>query len=420
MISGAEVTVEADRIEGERWAEGLRVFYLTPGGLHDRRYLAALQGVGFEILYVHLIDGMQRHCLPGIRSVNLGYRPVYGGSAFHQLARMILKLPYVPRVRHLLHSFQPHILHSGWILTTGFWAALADFHPFFLHCFGSDLRTRATNSWWLRRVARFTLRRADAITCDTRQTFDIITREAGVPGSRVHCFPFGVDLDLFRPDPILRNRVRKELGWEESVIVIHARALEPLYDPFTFLRAFRSAHAQAGFSRLKALVAGTGSLVASLREAVRNWGIQDDVVFLGDVPQDKLVGYLNAADVMVSCPLDDGSSNSVLEGMACGLPVLASDLPAMRELNEPAAGMILIPVGDSGRLAWELLSLMRDLDQARRMGGENLRVAAQRADRARNSDRFLEIYRSLIGNGNSSGADDGGRVFHPREIESPW
>ncbi|MBI2889519.1 MAG: glycosyltransferase family 4 protein [Nitrospirae bacterium] len=375
-------------------AGGARLFYLTPGGNHDGFFLQTLRDCRFDILYVHLVDGMGKYCPSDVRSINLGYRPIRGGGPHRAIARMVLKVPYVARVKRLLREFRPDLLHADWIPTTGFWAALSGHHPFHLFCFGSDVRFRASRSRWMRRVAAFTLARADAVTCDNEHTRSLLSGRYGVPAHRLHCFSLGVDLSLFRSDRESRGRVRRDLGWEDSRIVLFARKLEEIYAPETFVRAFAHAHREE--PAIRAVVAGDGPLMRGMRELAEDLGVGRKVVFLGEVERADLARVMAACDVMVSCPVDDGSSNAVLEAMACGLPVVASDLPAMREWIVPGANGVLCAAGDVEGFSAGLLRVLRDEAFRRRASGANRAVVEARADRVRSRALLAQVYLDLL------------------------
>ena len=92
------------------------------------------------------------------------------------------------------------------------------------------------------------------------------------------------------------------------------------------------------------LLAGTGDSEAALRAQAATLGIYERVRFLGSVPHDDLPTLYHAADTMVLVSSSEGLANAWVEALACGTPIIASDVGGIRELiNNPAAGRIVAP-----------------------------------------------------------------------------
>jgi glycosyltransferase involved in cell wall biosynthesis len=99
--------------------------------------------------------------------------------------------------------------------------------------------------------------------------------------------------------------------------------------------------------RLRLAIAGDGPLCAGCKTLARDLGAEDRIHFLGALPHDRVIDLLRAADGFVQTSLFEGQSNSILEAMHEGLPIICSDIPMQRETlceenGEPAA--ILAPL----------------------------------------------------------------------------
>ena len=99
-------------------------------------------------------------------------------------------------------------------------------------------------------------------------------------------------------------------------------------------------------------------------------GLQDQVQFHGRVNDVQMVRAIQQSRVSVSVPTSDATSVSVLESMACGLPVLASDLPANRQWVDEQGGWI-VPVRDAQALTQALLLAHDHPEQSAQMGVHN-------------------------------------------------
>jgi glycosyltransferase involved in cell wall biosynthesis len=224
-------------------------------------------------------------------------------------------------------------------------------------------------------LARLTLRAADGVIVDSE-----IQRKAvlsmGCRSSKVYCFPWGIDLDLFRPE---RTRgIREELGWLHDKIVVSTRKQLPIYGVEYLVRAMPLVLAR--MKDVKLLVIGEGPLLEYHKALTKHLGIENQVKFLGNVPNQVLPAFLNAGDVYVSTSFSDGSSASLMEAMACGLPVVVSRIPANEEWVVHGENGFLVKPGDSVTLADCLVKALQDERLRLLMGEANLEVAKKRAD----------------------------------------
>ena len=118
----------------------------------------------------------------------------------------------------------------------------------------------------------------------------------------------------------------------------------------------------------------------------------DKVQFTGYINQEELPRYYNEADVYISPSHVDGSSVSLMEAMACGLPCLVSDIPANKEWVTEGENGWLFPDGDADALAEVILRVAENRDTLDRIGTQARMVAEARADWPKNFQRLLEAY----------------------------
>ena len=149
---------------------------------------------------------------------------------------------------------------------------------------------------------------------------------------------WGVDLATFAPADGTRSALRQLLGLGPGPVILSPRSLTPVYNPDTILAAFDLLAEALPDAQLvlKHMGEGTADLE---RLAAR-----ERVHVVGHVPYERMAGYYQAADVCVSIPSSDSSPRSVWEAMACGCPVVVSDLPWVRELITPERDALVVPI----------------------------------------------------------------------------
>jgi glycosyltransferase involved in cell wall biosynthesis len=127
--------------------------------------------------------------------------------------------------------------------------------------------------------------------------------------------------------------------------------------------------ARYGHTAVLALAGLKGETFEALAEQVAIEGLSETVRFAGQV--EDVSGLLAAADIGLFCSRSEGSPNGLLECMAAGLPVLASDIPAVREICGATSEKVLFAPGDEEALAEKLLWLADDPEWRRVLGAEN-------------------------------------------------
>ena len=170
-----------------------------------------------------------------------------------------------------------------------------------------------------------------------------LVEDVGVPARKVLSISNGVDTKRFAPGAREAARLGLGLGAEEFVIGTVAR-LDPVKDQVGMIRAFSRVTSD---SRAVLVVAGDGPSRPDLERTIATLGLEGRVRLLGergDVPQ-----VLAALDVFVLCSVGEGMSNSILEAMAAGLPVIATRVGGNPELViDEETGLLVEPLQPEG------------------------------------------------------------------------
>jgi glycosyltransferase involved in cell wall biosynthesis len=142
---------------------------------------------------------------------------------------------------------------------------------------------------------------------------------------------------------------------------------------------------------------GGGSQATLLRQIFLKGGVQEQVHFPGQVSQNDLPDYYRSVDLYVSASHSDGTSISLLEAMACGRPVLVSDIPGNREWVEPGVQGWWFPDGSANALAQGILCAVEARDRSGEMGQAARRLVEERADWECNFKHLLGAYEMAKG-----------------------
>jgi glycosyltransferase involved in cell wall biosynthesis len=370
----------------------MRVIYFsqdyTP---HDYRFLEKLAQTQHEVWYLRF----EANPAP------LETRPLPSGiKVIDWLGNKTYNLPWWGKLklfldfRKVLRHFSPDLIHAGPIPTCGFFTALAGFKPLLLMSWGSDILAKGNKNLIWRWMTKFTIKRADMIACDCLAVRDRIVELTGYPRDRIIIFPWGVDLSQFHPTPSRLN-LRDKLGWRDNKIVITTRSLEPIYGVEVFLEAARKVVERE--PRARFLMLGDGSLRPKVESFITEHNLKQVIHLTGRVPHNLLPDYFNEADLYVSSSYSDGTSVSLLEAMACQLPVVVTDLVSNREWVTPEVNGWLVPPGDAQALSSAILEALEQNSKAKIMAKTNISVARQKADWNKNFATLLKAYERLSG-----------------------
>jgi len=367
----------------------MKLFYLTNGeSIHDQRFIQKFKEKDYDTTLVSYSNRTIPIDYHGIRVIH--YHPVPDWFPFSTY------LNYFPfgllHLRKLLRKEHPDIIHAGWVQHYGLISALSGFHPLLIIPWGSDIMVEPQKSFLHRIITRFVLRNADMIACDAQFVKHELITIIGYSRD-IEVFPWGIDLNLFKSNHEDGIDLRERLGWKDKKVLIMTRLFYPVYGIEYFLEAVLRMVGK--FPDVRIILCGNGPLNDKYNKYIKDHLLGKYFYFAGNVPNDKLSEYYNAADVYVSSSLSDGTSLSLLEAMACGLPVVVTDVPAILEWIKDGENGFVVPREDSKVLSGRLLQLLQDETKQKEFGNKNIKIAKERADWNKNFEKLARIYEFL-------------------------
>jgi len=201
----------------------------------------------------------------------------------------------------------------------------------------------------------------------------------------------GVDGDRFAPDgPSVRDTLK--LGNRRVVLAV-AR-LVPIKNVALLVDAV--ALVRERIPDVHLIVVGDGPEASALRHQVARLELFGSVTFVGSIPQAETPKYYRAADVFGLSSDFDNSPNAVLEAMACGLPVVTTDVGGVREFLVDCVGGAIVPAKDAAALADALATYLVSPSASREAGAFNRARATTEFSWRASALRLLEVYEGVI------------------------
>ena len=365
----------------------MRICYLAnASSVHTRRWVRYFVERGHEIHVISFenarIEGTTVHVLK---------LPVLVKNATFPL-----KMASIYRIKSLIKRMKPDILHAHYVTNYGLFGALCNFNPFVITAWGSDVlivpEARFT-SMIKAYIAKYALRKADLITCDAQHIKEAMTT-LWVSPEKINLIYFGVDTRKFRPEE-KSEELRAKLGIYDSPAVISLRNLEPLYDIESLIRSLPLVLKEVPESQF--VIAGKGSEEKRLRELAKSLGVSDNVKFIGFVQNVELPQYLSTVDVYVSTSLSDaGIAASTAEAMACGLPVVVTDVADNKKWIDNGVNGFVVPVKDPKSLAEKIIYLLQNEDIRKKFGKINRKIIEERNNYYKEMEKMEDIYKELV------------------------
>lgn len=211
------------------------------------------------------------------------------------------------------------------------------------------------------------------------------------PACHRQMIPNGIELKPFLEvrDPIRRE----ELGFRiEDVVLVYVGRLAREKNIQFLIEAF--AYASRRAKRVKLLLVGTGPLRKSLERRLARLGICDRVHFAGFMPYSQVPRYLACADAFVTASVTEVHALTVIEAMACGLPVLGITSPGVGDTVTNGINGLLSP--HDLRLFGETMLRLSEDDEQRRLLGEQARRTSKAFSIKSTAAAVLNCYQRLL------------------------
>jgi glycosyltransferase involved in cell wall biosynthesis len=240
-------------------------------------------------------------------------------------------------------------------------------------------------------IIREVLNEADAITAASRATFsevNKIVRDA----DKVHLIPNGVDLKRFSPN-IDGSYLRKKLGMKGRSVIFALSHHEPAYGLEYLIRAIPIVAKER--DDVVFVIAGDGSLTKFHQKLANALEVRDKVIFTGRIPRSAVPYYYAMSDVMVVPQLQSAFGLVTSEAMACGKPVIGTDVGGTLDQIVDGYNGFLVRPRNPGEIAEKILWLLKDPKEARRMGMNGRKMVEEKFDVDKRIDKIIQLYASL-------------------------
>ena len=382
----------------------LRVLFLTP---YFRPYLGgierAIERLSFQLLDSPAVEAVgvltTKYAFPRVPHPEWADREqtqesisIFRLSGFPRASLPLYSVPLVwfspTQVRRFLDEFNPHVVHfvgDGWFwghYWTWFWRKnRARF------VFTPSYHTLPASRSWLKHVNRFICRRMDRVVTLTRQEAAQVRRDYRVAYDQLSVIGWGAS--ELSPGDLARQQARD--AGSDTVTILCVGRLSRHKGQAWLLDVYRQARLSFTRPARLVLVGRDEDAEATLKAQARSSGLEDEVLFTGELDDDTLSRWYLDSDVFALFSQYEAFGLVYFEAMLAGLPVLTHEVGANRELL--TQGAEVVPRFDHDAAVAQLVRLVNDEAYRRRLGEEARQYALREFTWEVVARKYLSVYR---------------------------
>lgn len=309
-------------------------------------------------------------------------------------------LPIGPRrPARLAHQLEPDLVHGFYLSGNGLVAHSLGVRPLVLTALGSDVAdlSREGGGGYLSWRTRRAVADADLVLTDSAPLAETIRQR--VPGTDTRLVRFGVEIGEVAPTARSSWRRRLEIE-EDAFVLLSSRLVRPNYNIDTIIRALAAVRREipSALLVLKELPAFSDTDYRSrVLDLATELGVDGAIRHVAEIEREELLDLYRVADVYVSVPSSDATAVSVLEAMAAGVPVVATDVPGIDpDILRDGQTVLLVPPSEADPLAAAIVRFGVEPELRGQIVASARAVAAQLGDIEKELDRAVAFYEELV------------------------
>ena len=374
----------------------MRICYLADGRyVHTHRWLRFFSERGHQTSLLSFA-AMQPAHIEAVESAGARYLGELEGL---HVKRFWRTTGQIARLKKLFREEKIDIVHSHFLGVNSWYAALSGFHPNVVTVMGGDIlgeNWRPGPDIRERWLTPFALRKADLITCWSSRLTSVVKRYSR-PDTPIEVIHGGVDVKQFSPAAAPRD-LRDELRIPaDAKIILSPRLMKPLYNLDKIALAARAIWPHVPNAYFLFAVSADDKNFDYERKVRGMLGDDQRVRFMESIPHERMGDFYRLADVTISIPGSDGTPLSVLESLACGTPVLVSNIPNYDpDYIEAEKTVLMAESNDVASIVSSLTRMLSDATLRQTLASEGRRRVEAYGSYKAQMTRMEDLYYALL------------------------
>jgi glycosyltransferase involved in cell wall biosynthesis len=308
------------------------------------------------------------------------------------------------QTKKIIRKIQPDILHAHYIFGYGDFAAFANYHPFIVSVWGTDISAEPQKSLFKKFLVKYALKKADIIHVWDEHSKRRL-EELNVNSDKTIIKPWSIDLNFFNPNNY-SNELRKKLGIEKYMVIC-TRQWSDKYNIERLILAIPNVI--KNLSGVTFVFIGGGPLEEKIKKFSKDLGIMDNIKFVGKVPYKEMPTYISSADLLVDTrsPKVAGGGIGIanLEAMASGVPILLAERGYLSEKGMKLSdeewffGEVYNPY-KKGDLSNKIVALLKDKRKREDIFNNQLKSLQRIGDWNEKMEFWETEYKKILENNN--------------------
>ena len=319
---------------------------------HTEKWVCALLDIGYQIHLFSLRKSKKKwhEDLPNVQ---------FSFQEKNTSTSLLSKLNYfkaIPQVKAIIKSFNPDFLHAHYASSYGLIGALSGFSPFYVSVWGSDVYEYPKKNLLTKLALKHVFNKSTKIFSTSRGMVDEINMYTTKP---IETISFGINLNVFN----VKNQAKETSG---KITIGVVKSLEKIYGIDIIINAIKLL---IGTHRnIELRLVGIGTLEEEYKKLVAELGLNEYVIFVGNIPHSEIVKEYQKLDIFVNPSRFESFGVSILEASASKLPVIATRAGGQVELVKENETGLLVEPENVVQLSEALLLLVENEKMRKEMG----------------------------------------------------
>lgn len=370
-------------------------FLANLDSIHVQRWVKYFADLGHE---VHIITDSS------IVKINMDNINVYKIKNIH-LSRNIITfyinlLINVIQVNRLIKNISPDILHAHYVLYYGFYGVFSFFHPFIISAWGSDVLRAPNESKISNQIVSYTLKKADKITTTAKFMVSFLVDQFQLKQEKVIRIPWGINTNIFyQRYTDDEKKIKENLRIQNAeTIVLSNRNLAPQYNIEKIIESIPNV-LKSNPNTIFVFIKGYGTTIfeKKMELKAKKLGVTNNIRFVSkNISAKEMANYLNIADMFISITKTDQFASSIMEGMACGVIPILSNIEVYYQYLSDNVNSLFVDPDNPVDLAKKIIYCIEHPELKENFYKINKEIILKNEDWDKNALKMLNLYEELL------------------------